>query len=707
MGLFLPNMEKLYLNLNHLVGSIPMYISNAFQLTLLDMSGNYFSGSIPDNLGNLRNLKILNLAINSLTSSRMSFLFSLTNCRVLENLFFGINSFISGELPRVVGNLSSSLEEFSAPACNIRGNIPRRNKLIGQIPTTVGGLEELQSLSFEDNKLEGSIPSELCHLNKLAFLFFANIKLSGPIPACLGDLTSLRHLFLGSNMFSSSIPSTLTRVNYLLILNLSSNSLSGPLPIDIGKWHVLTSDIPTGVADLKDLTHFSLSNNRIMGSILESFDELLSLEFLDLSRNNLSGEIPKSLEKLRYLKYFNVSFNRLEGEIPEGGPFENYTIESFKGNEALCGAPRLHVPNCKTRPLRNSKAKTKLKLIIYVALPIASTILVVALIIIILQNKRKDKLSTQEDMIPLGTWRRFSYHELRQATDGFNDSRLLGNGSYGSVFQGTLQDGTVIAVKVFKLELEGAFKSFDVECDVLRNTRHRNLVKVISSCSNDLNFKALVLEFMPNGSLDKWLYSNNQYLDILQRLNIMIDVASALEYLHHGNATPVVHCDLKPNNVLLDEDMVAYLSDFGIAKLLCEEVSMIQTMTMATFGYMAPEYGIEGIISTKGDVYSFGILLMEIITRKKPTDEMFAGERSLKSWVIESISSSLNQVVDPKLLSTIGREHLKVKNCALSILQLGLECCVELPKDRIHMKEIVTKLKKIKVKLVRDMERVR
>ncbi|XP_052886991.1 receptor kinase-like protein Xa21 [Gossypium arboreum] len=310
-------------------------------------------------------------------------------------------------------------------------------------------------------------------------------------------------------------------------------------------------------------------------------------------------------------------------------------------------------------------------------------------------------------MIPLGTWRRFSYHELRQATDGFKDSRLLGNGSYGSVFQGILRDGTIIAVKVFKLELERAFKSFDVECDVLRNTRHRNLVKVISSCSNDLNFKALVLEFMPNGSLDKWLYSNTQYLDILQRLNIMIDVASALEYLHHGNATPVVHCDLKPNNVLLDEDMVAHLSDFGIAKLLSEEVSMIQTMTMATFGYMAPEYGVEGIVSTKGDVYSFGILLMEIITRKKPTDEMFAGERTLKSWVIESISASLNQVVDPKLLSTIGREDLKVENYALSILQVGLECCVELPNERLQMKEIVMKLKKIKEKLLRDMERVR
>ncbi|KAE8706120.1 putative Leucine-rich repeat protein kinase family protein [Hibiscus syriacus] len=412
------------------------------------------------------------------------------------------------------------------------------------------------------------------------------------------------------------------------------------------------SAIPAGVVNLKDLTHFSLSNNRITGLIPESFGELLSLEFLDLSRNNLSGEIPKSLEKLRYLKYFNVSFNRLEGKIPEGGSFGNYSTESFKGNEELCGAPRLHIRSCKTKSLRNSKAKTKL--ILYVALPIASTLLVVALIIIILRN------------------------------------------------------GITVAVKVFNLELEGAFKSFDVECEVLRNTRHRNLIKIISSCSNDLDFKALVLEFMPNGSLDKWLYSNNHFLDIVQRLNIMIDVASALEYLHHGNETPIVHCDLKPCNVLLDEDMVAHLSDVGIAKLLCNEDSMIQTITMATVGYMAPEYGIDGIVSTKGDVYSFGILLMETVTRKKPTDEMFTGERSLKSWVKESISSTLlNQVVDMNLLSTNGREHSAANNCTLSILQVALECSAESPDERLNTKEIVTKLEKIKTKFLKNTKRVR
>ncbi|KAL4271693.1 hypothetical protein GQ457_13G004510 [Hibiscus cannabinus] len=731
MGLWLPNIELLFLAENHFIGPFPMSITNASMLSNLDMSVNHFSSSIPDNLGDLRNLKILNLESNNLTSSGMSFLSSLTNCKGLEILAFDSNPLISGELPGLVGNLSSSFQRFYASGCDIRGSIPSEignlsrlliieldyNKLTGTIPVSIGGLEELQSLFLQNNRLEGSIPSELCHLTSLAYLDLTSNKLSGTISACLGNLVSLRNLFLGSNMFSSSIPSTLTRLNDLLILDLSLNSLTGHLPIDIGNWKVLTSmnlsnnqfsgDIPTGVADLNNLRQLSLSNNRLTGSIPESFGDMLSLESLDLSRNNLSGVIPKTLEKLLYLKSFNVSFNRLYGEIPEGGSFRNFSIESFMGNEALCGAPQLHLPSCKTEPLKKSKAKAKL--IIYVALPIVSTISAMALIIIIilLSRRRKDKLTTQEDLLPSGTWRRISYHELHQATDGFNQNNLLGNGSYGSVYQGTLSDGMIFAVKVFKLEFERAFKSFDVECEVLRNTRHRNLIKIISSCSNDLDFKALVLEFMPNGSLDKWLYSSNHFLDILQRLNIMIDVASALEYLHHGIETPVVHCDLKPINVLLDEDMVAHLSDFGIAKLLCGEDSIIQTLTIATIGYMAPEYGIEGIVSTKGDVYSFGILMMETITRKKPTDEMFTGERSLKSWMKESISSPTNQVVDTNLLNAIGGEHTTTNDCAVSILQIGLECSAELPNERPDMKETVTKLKKIRAKFLKDTERFR
>ena len=155
------------------------------------------------------------------------------------------------------------------------------------------------------------------------------------------------------------------------------------------------------------------------------------------------------------------------------------------------------------------------------------------------------------------------------------------------MYRGTLLDGTSIAVKVFNLNIEGGFKSFEAECDVLGSIRHRNLVKIISSCSS-IDFKALVLEYMPKGSLQKWLYSDNHFLDMIERLNVMIDVASSLEYLHHGCPLPVAHCDLKPSNILLNKDMVALVSDFGISKFLGNEESITQTMTLATIGYMAP-----------------------------------------------------------------------------------------------------------------------
>lgn len=219
----------------------------------------------------------------------------------------------------------------------------------------------------------------------------------------------------------------------------------------------------------------------------------------------------------------------------------------------------------------------------------------------------------------------------------------------GSVYKGILPNGMIIAMKVFNPQSGRAFKSFDVECELLCGIRHRNLTKIISSCTN-LTFKALILEYMPNGSLENLLYSHHNCLDILQRLNIMIDMASALEYLHHGLMTSIVHCDLKPSNVLLDEDMVAHVCDFGIAKLLGEEEIMTHTKTLGTIGYMAPEYGMEGIVSAEGDVYSYGIMMMETFTRKRPTDEMFFGEINLRSWVNEALHGSSIQVLDTNLI---------------------------------------------------------
>ncbi|KAL5774245.1 hypothetical protein ACOSP7_011802 [Xanthoceras sorbifolium] len=712
IGLGLPNLKELLLWDNELNGIIPGSISNASELTILELASNSFSGPIPTTLGHLRNLQRLNLASNQLTressTQELTFLSSLTNCKFFTRLVLNNNP-LNGTLPISIGNLSA-LESFLVDCCKIKGSIPyevvglsnlttlrlTNNDLTGLIPTAVGKMRKLQVLSFEGNRLQGFIPIEVCHLRNLGELYLGGNKLFGPIPACLGDVTSLRVLYLNSNNLTSTIPSSLWSLKDILDLNLSTNSLRGHLSLDIEKLKVVTQidlsgnelsrDIPSSIGGLQNLMKFSLARNKLRGPIPESFGNLISLEFLDLSSNNLSGAIPKSLDKLRYFKELNLSFNRLEGEIPTEGPFTNFSTGSFMGNNELCGASRLQVPQCKTRALQESKKKkTSVMKPIYILPTIASMILVLAFTYFLLRSRKRKSKSLEEDVLTLATWRRISYQEIQNATNGFEESNLLGK----------FLDGMIIAVKVFNLQVDRASKSFDDECEVMSKIRHRNLVKIISSCSN-IDFKALVLEYMPNRSLETWLYSHNYCLDTLQRLNIMIDVASALEYLHHDYATPIVHCDLKPSNVLLDKDMVAHVGDFGIAKLLGEGDSMRQTNTLATIGYMAPEYGSEGIVSVTGDVYSFGVLMMETFTRKKPADNMFEGGISLKWWVKEALPNSVTEIVDANLL---GEENLSAKvDCISSTLQLAVSCCEELSERKLDITNVLGKLPNIRKK---------
>ncbi|KAK4604331.1 hypothetical protein RGQ29_012721 [Quercus rubra] len=724
-----PNLETLYLDANKFSGHIPSYLSNCSNLIQVDFSSNLLSGPIPRSLGNLKFLERLNLADNQLTGEpgdqEHSFFTSLASCRFLEEIYIALNP-LNITIPDAIGNLSVSLKYFDAGGCQIKGQIPMGmgsfknlygielvgNSLRGKIPSSFGGLVSLQRLRLGDNKIEGFIPKQLCKLKNLGELILSNNSLFGSIPNCIGNLNLLQKLYLSHNRLTSSIPLNLWSLTNLIFLDLSMNSLVGSLSPNMTKLVVIvdmdlsrnqiTGNIPSIIGTFESLSYLNVSMNSLQGNIPQSFGQLKGLEKLDISYNNLSGAIPKSLDALPYLNYLNLSFNDLSGEIPSGGPFANFTRKSFLGNEALCGNPNFGVPPCTSSSSRGLKVKQLL--LKYIVPVIASFIISASLVIMLRRHPRCNiHILGLPITLPSVDYRMISYHELCCGTNNFCESNLLGTGGFGSVYKGTLFDGTIVAIKVFNLQLESAFKSFDVECMVLRAIRHRNLVKVISTCSNT-KFRALVLQYMSNGSLEKWLYSHNYCLNLVQRVSIMVDVALALDYLHNGQSEPVVHCDLKPNNILLDEDMVAHVGDFGIAKILVKNKDVTQTKTLGTVGYIAPEYGFEGRVSTKNDIYSYGIILLEMITRKKPTNDMFVGELAMRQWIL-SLPYKMEVVDDGLLRIEDGRDVTFMQTILSSIFELGLRCSEELPDQRLDIKDVVAKVNKIKLALLGNRNR--
>jgi hypothetical protein len=371
-----------------------------------------------------------------------------------------------------------------------------------------------------------------------------------------GPNGSIRYLDLSFNQLDSEIPKELGNMKYLIFLYLGNNLLSGAIPSELG--------------DAKKLLE------------------------LDLSHNQLEGPIPGSLSTLA-LQEIDLSYNKLNGSLPGLGSLATFPESQYENNAGLCGIP---LPLCvPISPLqgrhRSGYNHYILKLTILLA-GITAAFGVIAFFLYLAVVKRTKKgearASVDDPTDPVGH-QLISHLELVRATDNFNEDYVLGSGGFGKVFKGQLSSGLVVAVKVLDMGSEHTTRSFDAECRVLRMARHRNLIQIISTCSN-IDFRALVLQYMPNSSLDMLLHHSQLregQFGFGKRLGVMLDVSLALEYLHHGYHEVILHCDLKPSNVLFNEDMVAHVADFGIARLLQgKDSSTIVSSMPGSIGYMAP-----------------------------------------------------------------------------------------------------------------------
>ncbi|XBJ11355.1 hypothetical protein VPH35_016062 [Triticum aestivum] len=687
IGSILPNLKRLNLFYNKMEGQIPASLSNTSSLEFINLHGNKFWGRIPSNIGQNGCLTAFEVGNNELqaTESRdWDFLSSLANCSNLFVVDLQLNN-LSGILPNSIGNLSQKLETVQVGGNQISGHIPTGigryykltklefadNLFTGTIPSDIGKLSNLRKLFLFRNRYHGEIPLSLGNMSQLNKLILSDNNLEGSIPATFGNLTELISLDLSFNLLSGKIPEEVISISSLAVfLNLSNNLLDGPISPHVGQLanlaiidfscNKLSGAIPNTLGTCAELQFLHLQGNILHGKIPKELMALRGLEELDLSNNNLSGPVPEFLESFQLLKNLNLSFNHLSGPVPYKGIFSNPSAVSLTSNGMLCGGPVFfHFPAC-PYPAHDKLARHKLLHILVFTVVGAFILLCVSIA-----------------------------------------TRCYIKKSRGGARQ---------AVKVLDVQRQGATRSFISECNALKRIRHRKLVKVITVCDSldhsGSQFKALVLEFIPNGSLDKWLHpsTEGEFLtpNLMQRLNIALDVAEALEYLHHYIDPPIVHCDVKPSNILLDDNMVAHLGDFGLAKIITVEESRQSLANQScsagikgTIGYLAPEYGMGTEISVGGDVYSYGVLLLEMLTGRRPTDPCFNDTINLPKYVEMACPGNLLETMDVNIRCN-QEPQATLELFAAPVSRLGLACCRGSARQRIKMSDVVRELGAIK-----------
>ncbi|XP_061349966.1 leucine-rich repeat receptor-like protein kinase PXC2 [Gastrolobium bilobum] len=695
----LTSCTSLRLQGNSFTGGIPDWIGQLKNLEILDLSANRFSGWIPKSLGNLDSLHRLNLSRNQFTGNLPG---SMTNCTKLLALDISHNK-LEGHLPSWIFRLGLQSISLSGNSF-IKGNYP-------SLKSTSASYHGLEVLDLSSNAFSGEIPSGIEGLSSLQVLNMSTNNISGSIPVGIGELKSLYIIDLSENKLNGSIPIEIEGAISLSELRLQKNSLGGRIPVQIEK--------------CSSLTFLILSHNKLTGSIPAAIVNLTNLQYVDLSWNELSGSLPKELANLSHLFSFIVSYNHLQGELPVGGFFNTISPSSVSGNPLLCGSIVNHsCPSVHPKPIvlnpnssgsnssissQNHHHRIILSISALIAIGAAAFIAIGVVAITVLNMRVRSSMARSAAPFAFSGGEDYScspandpnYGKLvmfdgdADFADGahnlLNKESEIGRGGFGVVYRTFLRDGHAVAIK--KLTVSSLIKSqedFEREVKKLGKIRHQNLV-ALEGYYWTSSLQLLIYEYLSRGSLHKLLHDDNSknVFSWGQRFKIILGMAKGLAHLHQMN---IIHYNLKSTNVLIDSSGEPKVGDFGLVKLLpMLDHCVLSSKIQSALGYMAPEFACRTVkITEKCDVYGFGILVLEIVTGKKPVEYMEDDVVVLCDMVRGALEEgTVEQCVDGRLLGNFAAEE------AIPVIKLGLICASQVPSNRPDMDEVVNILELI------------
>ncbi|KAL2226896.1 receptor-like protein kinase [Sesamum indicum] len=712
----LASLEELALYNNKLTGRIPSGVSNLTNLTFLslahnnltgevpsdlgkngvpgmvkvDLTGNHLTGQIPTGICSGNSLSVLTLGNNLFTGS---FPTEIIKCKSLTRVILK-NNLLHGSIPDDMEN-RSSISYFDIRGNALEGKIPSvfgfwsnlsmidlsENKFSGLIPQEFGQLQSLEVLRISSNRLTGEIPPELARCPRITELDLSKNELSGGIPVEVVSSLTLKIIRLQDNKMTGVVPNSFSNSQSLHELQLGNNMLEGTIPCSLSK-----------------VEHFSsllnLSMNQLSGEIPKCLGILDKLEILDISSNNFSGEIPSETNNMASLSFVNISFNHLRGQIPAVWA---KILDLHPGS--TLGNPRLCLITTKSSSCESHK-KSRTRGLILAGIITISTLLMACLLALVYslvariwhpQPSSPHQSLLYHRSVAEDLPEDLSFQDILRATEGWSDKYVIGRGKHGTVYR----TESVKSRKHWAVKKVGISETkFSSEMRTLSLVRHRNVLRMGGySIRNGYGF--IVTEYMPEGTLYYLLHQRRPQvaLNWETRYRIALGIAQGLSYLHHDCVPQIIHRDIKSDNILLDSDLEPKIADFGAAKMEPDsDESPTVSAIVGTLGYIAPENAYSTRLTDKSDVYSYGVILLELLCRKLPVDPSFGEGLDIISWVRKVVHGYNDYFccLDEEI-QYWEKEDLHE---ALQMMDLALQCTEMYPDNRPSMREVVGSLLK-------------